>query len=240
MAQCITNQVMNTAGTTETAQVRFIGFNGTSGSAITVAGLTLTVNGNKTANDLALKFANLINGATGTSSGSLNFSGALSGWTSGPVTVVGGDTVVFTSVTANSNVANIVVSSNGAPAVTPAVVTTDGTTSGTAFLNNLLLGNTACLGTVGNWQNQELHVSGGNLIDYKKGPAPAGNPDPSTSVGGWTITGSGTSTVVNYTYGATTYTYKVFGTASPYTFCLQPGNAPTYSVGIKTGGGACP
>ena len=78
----------------------------------------------------------------------------------------------------------------------------------------------AC-GVVGQEEWQEFHqgtsAAGGNLIDYKKGPT---DPiDPSTSVGAWAILGSGDTSRVQYTYGATSYQYAVCSQSTNTHFC---------------------
>lgn len=85
-------------------------------------------------------------------------------------------------------------------------------------LSTLLTGNTVCaVRLTDRWQEQ--HVSGGNLIDYKRGP---GHPvDPSESVGRWSILGSGANATVVYNYGGGgTFTFRVFAVAgNSYSFC---------------------
>jgi hypothetical protein len=83
----------------------------------------------------------------------------------------------------------------------------------------VLVGSTACYPSAGpNWTNQE-YLSGGNVIDYKKGP---GDPvDPTSQVGTYVINGDDT---ITYQYGGSdNYTYSVWGpTASGgniYDFC---------------------
>ena len=68
-------------------------------------------------------------------------------------------------------------------------------------LQDLLTGNTVCVVSSHpgwGWENQEAHMSGGALVDYKKGP---GDPvDPTTPVGTWSVSGTGNTTVINYLY----------------------------------------
>jgi hypothetical protein len=102
-------------------------------------------------------------------------------------------------------------------------------------LATALTGNTACA-VRGNDRWQELHQSGGALIDYKRGPSD--NVDPSKQVGTWSIVGTGTNARVSYNYGTGgTFTYQVFSNGgSSYSFC----NGTELLVSIKAGGGACP
>ncbi len=106
-------------------------------------------------------------------------------------------------------------------------------------LNTLLRGNTACvptsIGGVKTWQ--ELHVNGGDLIDYKRGPGH--KIDPSEKVGTWLAVNSTTpNAVVTYNYtGGQSYTYQVWRNSSgTYSFCA-PGKEVV--ARIKTGGGSC-
>ncbi|MEQ1621149.1 MAG: hypothetical protein ABL919_07055 [Methylococcales bacterium] len=106
-------------------------------------------------------------------------------------------------------------------------------------LGNLLLGNTIC--QISPEKAQEEHHSGSILKDYKKGPIdPA---DPSSQIGNWNVSGSGVDTIVNYTYGASGFSYKVYmltGTLgadnSTYEFCNA--GTPVASVTLKTGFGS--
>jgi hypothetical protein len=79
------------------------------GESITVSGLTLTATAAATSSALATAFANLLNNAAPTIAG-FTTSGILSGWTSG--TVANSNQVTFTSVTANTNVADLTGSYN--------------------------------------------------------------------------------------------------------------------------------
>lgn len=227
-AACSGTQVTDSAGTKETAVITFAGGNPVS---VTVAGLTWAPSGNKTATGVAAAFANLANGATtGGGSPANAYSGALSGWSSGAAS---GSQVTFTR-TIVGNVPNI--SAAGTPTA-PAVTTTDGTAAVT--LSDLLSGNTVCVGSSGNWLAQEYHsgAAAGPLIDWKRG---AGHPvDPTKQVGSWSISGTGAATVVNYTYGSTTYSNAVWNHGDgTYSFCNNQG---VETVGrIKTGQGACP
>ena len=79
-------------------------------------------------------------------------------------------------------------------------------------LNTLLRGNTACvptsIGGVKTWQ--ELHVNGGDLIDYKRGPGH--KIDPSEKVGTWLAVNSTTPNAV--------VTYKLHRRAKLYVSSL--------------------
>lgn len=109
-------------------------------------------------------------------------------------------------------------------------------------LSTLLTGNTACYPAGGPpWTNQELH-SGGNIIDYKKGPS---DPvDPSKTIGTYAVTGTDMG-VVTYSYtGGGSFSYEVFGGASlplgNYDFCSGGSPLANGPVKIKSGGGGCP
>lgn len=104
-------------------------------------------------------------------------------------------------------------------------------------ISSLLTANTVCVGTAGNWEAQELHVSGGSLVDYKRGPA---HPvDPSEVVGRWSVDAAAGTVSHNYGTGGT-YTYKISANGgTSYSFCSIAG-APEILSNIKTGGGGCP
>ena len=103
-------------------------------------------------------------------------------------------------------------------------------------LTLILTSNTVCaVRSSERWQ--ELHQTGGALIDFKLGP---GHPvDPSETVGSWSIGGNSVATVV-YNYGSVggTYSYQVYPNGgNNYSFCAGSTDLPTT---IKAGGGACP
>ena len=112
----ITASPVNAQNVTETASVTFKAL--ATGETVTVGGYTYTAPGAKTANEVATAFASLANNATGAA----NFTGTLTGWSSG---AANNATVVFTSATADTNVADLVPTSNAA-AGAPTVVTTQG------------------------------------------------------------------------------------------------------------------
>lgn len=119
------NAAETTGGVTETASVKFSAL--TAGQTIILGGLTLTADVAMTANEVAAAFANLVNGAAygalvpagDTQSGALatkgTYTGVFANWTSGAAS---GDTVVFTSTTANSNVADLANTGTGTATVT--------------------------------------------------------------------------------------------------------------------------
>lgn len=235
-AACSGTQVTDSTGTKETATVTFPAVsnsgNPNPAHSVTVAGLTFTASGNKTAANVAAAFASLANNATsGSSNPATQYSGKLVGWTSAAAS---GSTVVFTSVN-TGNVPNISLSAAGSGQASPTAVTTDGTTVTT--LSTLLSGNTVCVGSSGNWEAQEFHAANGDLIDWKRG---ASHPvDPTKKVGTWSITGTGSAMRVNYTYGSQTYSNAVWNHGDgTYSFCNNQG---TETIGrMKTGQGACP
>lgn len=121
------NATFTTGGVTETASVKFTAI--TNGQTVIIAGLTFTATADMTAAQVASAFANLINGtlptAGDTQGSGLNslgkYTGAITGWTSGAAS---GDTVVFTSTTARTNVTDLAATGTGATGV--AVTTTAG------------------------------------------------------------------------------------------------------------------
>lgn len=103
-------------------------------------------------------------------------------------------------------------------------------------LSSALSLKTVCVGSSGNWSNQEYHTgtTGGSVIDYKKG---SGDPiDPTTPVGTWAVGGS----QVTYTYAAGgTYAYTVWQNGdSTLDFCN--GAAPVVAgAKVISGQGPC-
>jgi prepilin-type processing-associated H-X9-DG protein len=104
--------------------------------------------------------------------------------------------------------------------------------------HSTLSGQTVCVGSAGNWQNQEYHAPGGDLIDWKKG---ASDPvDPTKSIGSWAVSGSGSNEEVTYTYNTgESYSYRVHDNGSGnYSFC--DGTNEIVQATIKAGQSACP
>ena len=109
----------------------------------------------------------------------------------------------------------------------------------TGYIDHTTLsGQTACVGSPGNWQNQEYHAPGGDLIDWKKG---ASDPvDPTTSIGDWSVSGSGADQIVTYTYDAGgSYSYRVHDNGDG-TFSFCDGTSEVVSATLKPGQSACP
>lgn len=110
-------------------------------------------------------------------------------------------------------------------------------------LRTELVGNTVCVGSPGAWEAQEYHAggpNGGDLIDYKQGPAAPGNIDPTSRVGSWAVGNAGGNALV-------IYTYDVFGPAESYTnsvyvngasYCFDNGTTETTAF-IKSGQVSC-
>jgi len=122
------------------------------GQSLTVGGLTFTATSNLDGAAVAAAFASLANNATtkgGITGGT--YSGALSGWTSGTVT---GSSVTFTSVTAETDVEDIIVSGSAPP---PAIDITQGD-SGVRFWSDLTKAQQATL-TAANVIPSEGHAS---------------------------------------------------------------------------------
>ncbi len=97
-------------------------------------------------------------------------------------------------------------------------------------IENKLVGKYTCVGIYPHAQWNELlsgTATAGSVIDYKLGPT---DPvDPTKQVGTYTVTGT-TVGVLNYTYGATTYSYQIEKTSSaaPFTTLFCP-VGPGYS-----------
>ena len=108
---------------TESAAITFKALKNT--ESVTVGGLKLTATADMTAAAVATAFSSLANGATALTGAVTTASGALAGWSSTTVSGANNDTVVFTSTTTDTNVADIVVSST-ATAGSPGVVSTQG------------------------------------------------------------------------------------------------------------------
>lgn len=111
-----------------------------------------------------------------------------------------------------------------------------------AQITALLTNNTVCVpvATVPNMTWQELHVSGGSLVDYKRGPGHA--IDPTETVGTWSVSGTGAgNSVVTHNYGSGgSFSYSVYGTGvagdgTTHSFC----SGPEIGARVKLGGGAC-
>ena len=112
----------------------------------------------------------------------------------------------------------------------------------TLALNTLLTGNTVCVPAtpVPDMTWQELHQSGGALVDFKRGPS--STTDPSERVGTWTIIGSdlrGFFVKHDYSGGGGSYSYSVWRNADgTHSFCSTAGN-PEIVAKIKSGGNGC-
>jgi hypothetical protein len=108
-----------------------------------------------------------------------------------------------------------------------------------AALTALLIDKTVCVPAVTQptMDAQELHQSGGSLVDYKRGPTD--KVDPSEAVGTWAVTGvDGRGVFVTHDYGGgRIYTYSVWDNKDgTHSFCSAN---PEVKARIKTGGGAC-
>ena len=104
-------------------------------------------------------------------------------------------------------------------------------------LTTLLAGNTVCVGSANNWQGQEFHKSGGDLIDWKQGTSSV--VDPTAKVGSWNVSGADELSKVNYTYGGATYNDSVYDIGGgSYSFCDQNSNVTT-ALKIMPGQVAC-
>ncbi len=230
-----TGQVMGVATTLGNTTVTFKALT-TPGQTVTVSGLTLTapnpVGNYHSAVQIASAFASHLNGVQ---PGSPFGSTALSGWKSGTAS---NDKVTFVSVSPNK--AALVVSSSATTTV-PNITSVGAPVNNGVALSTLLVGNTVCVGSTGNWQAQEWHQGSSglanNLIDFKHGAGSVN--DPTAPVGSWAI--DSTNNTVSYTYhGSTTpYVDTVYDNGnSTYTFCDASGNT-TIASAIKPGQQGC-
>jgi flagellar hook-associated protein 2 len=106
--QITTTQGDASAATTESSVVTFPSLN--NGQSVTVGGLTYTSTGTTAAADVAAAFASLADGAIPANTSTGTFSGKLVGFSSGTTS---NGAVTFTSVTANTNVADLKASPAG-------------------------------------------------------------------------------------------------------------------------------
>jgi hypothetical protein len=123
---------------------------------------------------------------------------------------------------------------------------TNGSGAGSQNLTDALTGRTVCVAKAGGgWENQEEHVAGGTLRDYKKGPT---DPvDPSETVGTWSISGTGASTSVTHNYGSQSYTWFACTTKSngkpvtgdPISFCSSATGSSVVNATLKAIGSGC-
>jgi S-layer protein len=121
------NAVFKTGGVTESASAKFSAL--TAGQTIIMGGLTFTAPSGMTAAEAAAAFANLVNNAAFAAPASVlggdtqsagaaskgTYTNVFSGWTSAAAS---GDTVVFTSTTANTNVADLANAGTGTVTIT--------------------------------------------------------------------------------------------------------------------------
>jgi hypothetical protein len=128
---------------------------------------------------------------------------------------------------------------NVAHAVCAAPATQLNSSGGPNSLSTALSGNTVCVGSSGNWANQEWHSGSGSgpLVDWKKGNDPV---DPTKQIGTWAISGSGPSTIVTYSYtGGSSFSFTVWRqTTGTLDFCT--GSTPVVSgAKVQAGQGPC-
>lgn len=118
--------------------------------------------------------------------------------------------------------------------------------TGDPALTTLLSGNTVCVSSStpgwGGWENQEEHLAGGALWDYKKGTDPV---DPRTQVGTWGVSTTGGEVIYNYDDGKG-------NTSGPFSFTVHSAdnvnlsfcdasNAEIVAATLKSGTGTgCP
>lgn len=219
------------SGTSSTATVTFSNFNAGNGKVVTIGGLTLNCssNNNTSSASVAAFFANLSNNsAGGTPPNGCTKGGSLSGWTSGTAS---GNSVTFTSASVGAFTLSVSPGSGNASI-------TASTTGVSGSIASTFGGKTVCVGSGGNWNNQEFHSGsgGGPIIDWKKGPSdPA---DPTKTIGAWSISGN----TIIYNYNGPTFTYSIWKqTNGSYDFCN--GSATMVNVPaaqVLTGQVACP
>lgn len=104
-----------------------------------------------------------------------------------------------------------------------------------ADLTSKLVGNTVCVGSAPTFEAQEQHVSGGTLIDFKRG---ADDPtDPTKTIGTWVTSGDSGKTIVTYNYtGGSSYSYNVCTSGTnDLGFCPSGTNTPTVNAKLKSG-----
>lgn len=230
LAVCASPATQLTSGVTETGTVTFTNLGNGTNSKVTVGGLQFSCGNSSgvTGSTLASFFQNLSDGSSGPGvPGGCTKTGTLSGWTSGPAS---SNVVTFSSSTPNTNVPNLSVIGSSA-----SVTEVDGSPTGGQLSSSLGL-KTVCVGSVGNWQNQEYHAGtvGGSIIDWKLG---ASDPkDPTKTIGSWSL--SGNTVVYNYT-GAGSFTYTVWQqTNGSLDFCS--GTSTVVNGTVKAGQSACP
>ena len=130
--------------------------------------------------------------------------------------------------------ANIIEPALAANCTAPLGALTSGPSGGTLTTALVGTGLVACYPTAAPFQNQET-LSGSTITDYKKGPGDKA--DPPTSVGSYSIGGSGHSSEIGYKYGAGSFSYfyvvKTSGTL---------GSGATYEFygPVASGSGTCP
>jgi len=84
---------------------------------------------------------------------------------------------------------------------------------------------------------QEEHRSGGQLWDYKKGPAPTEKVDPSKQVGTWSVA---SDTVIQSYTGGPSFTWTVHDSGGGvYSFCTGENGSEVVRAFISTGTGPC-
>jgi hypothetical protein len=237
MAACSGTQITDAGGSGSPTTYQFTFGTLNNNKTLTIGGLSLKAGAGGMSN-VATNWSSLPANTTAATANTLKSNtlgtgssfttGTLIGWSSGSAS---SSSVTFTSA-ANGNL--ILPWSTNQSSVVTNLTTTPGSP---ISLSNLLQGNTACVGSPGSWQAQEYHQSGGDLIDWKLGLSDT--VDPTSSVGSWSISGTGASTTVDYVYGPNTYHDKVWDHGNgTYSFCDQ-GNNETVAT-IKPGQGPCP
>ena len=232
LAACASPATQLTSGVTETGTVTFTNLGNGSSSQVTVGGLQFSCGNNSgvTASTLASFFQGLSDGSSGPGVPvGCTTTGTLSGWTSGPAS---GNVVTFSSSTPNTNVTNLLVTGLSA-----SVTEVDGSPTGGQLRSSLSL-KTVCVGSAGNWQNQEYHAGtgGGSVVDWKLGAPSLTNKDPTATIGTWSLSGS--TVVYSYTGGGS-FTYTVWQQLNgSLDFCS--GGSFVVNGTVKAGQSACP
>lgn len=177
------------AGVTESASVKFTAM--TAGQTLTIAGLTFTASAALTAAEAAAVFANLIVGTlpvAGDTQGSGpaskgTYTGALTGWTTGAVST---DTVVFTSTTPSSNVADL----TNTGTATTTITTTAGSSATSAVVGRLGVINGAV--TINDAAGTAASITTVSVNGYANG-SQIGNTGALSKLATLTLANSGTS-----------------------------------------------
>lgn len=126
---------------------------------------------------------------------------------------------------------------SGALALSGNTIACTGKQQNARQIEKAVSGNTICANDHGElWQEQ--HRGGGQLWDYKKGPADKS--DPSSRVGSWSIDQTPGDAKVVYNYGSTSYAWQLFrDDGGSYRLCGPNGGGRSILITIQPGLGGC-